>query len=273
MKKAFVLIAIFILPAPYFANCQTPILALQKKHGEKETSSATGGGWFFKVNLSNGEKLSNIFSRTVAYHCEEFADIVQRVSGTATYTVIDNNPQAPVFESSSLYDGRPEGGGRYTVRNDGQSIYNGKLYQDESASGLLFNSFIWGVPPSTLREGDQWENVISQPWELGGPGKQTVHVMQIDKLHHSITLKREGSSEGFYDHDAKQITVTLKDGKKVKMDLVPGKTNWSGYTTFKNGVVISDELLVTRPVSWKNDSLAFNGLQREYILLNAMPSQ
>jgi hypothetical protein len=96
--------------------------------------------------------------------------------------------------------------------------------------------------------------------------------MQIDKLHHSITLKREGSGEGFYDGDAKQITVMLKNGEKVKINIVPGKSNWCGYTTFKNGIVISDELLVTRPILLKNDSLIFSGQQREYILLNAMPA-
>jgi hypothetical protein len=36
-------------------------------------------------------------------------------------------------------------------------------------------------------------------------------------------------------------------------------------------VVISDELLVTRPISLKTDSLNFSGKEREYILLNAMP--
>jgi uncharacterized membrane protein len=65
--------------------------------------------------------------------------------------------------------------------------------------------------------------------------------------------------------------VTTKDGKKVKMDLTPGTSNWTGYAIFKKGIVISDELLVTRPISLKADSLSFIGKQREYILLNAMP--
>jgi hypothetical protein len=166
---------------------------------------------------------------------------VQRVSGTATYTVIENSSLSPVFESTDLYDGQPEGKGKYAVRTDGQSIYNDKPYQDNSASGLLYNSFIWGVPPATLHEGDQWIVNISQPWELGGPGQQTVQVIQIDKLHHSITLKRKGGSEGFYDNDAKEVTVTLKNGKRIKIDIIPRRSDWCGYTTFQKGVVISDD--------------------------------
>lgn len=273
MKINFFLTAIFLVSASCFVNSQSVSQAQLKKHKRIKISPGDSSDWFFKLNLNKGEKLSNIFSRAIAYHGDGFTDVVQRVSGTGTYTVIENDSQAPIFESTGLYDGRPEGKGKYTVRADGQSIYNGKSYQDDSASGLLYNSFIWGVPPTTLHEGDQWEAVINQPWELGGSGKQTVTIMQIDKLHHSITLKREGSGEGFYDGDAKQITVTLKDGKKVKMDMVPGKSNWSGYSTIKKGVIISDELLVTRPITLKNDSLSLSGGQREYILLNAMPSE
>jgi hypothetical protein len=272
MKRYFLLNAIFIFTAFSFAVGQIPPAAQLKKNKKTKMSPTNSSDWFFKLNLTKGEKLSNMFSRAIAYHGDGFTDVVQRVSGTATYTVIENDPKAPVF-SAGLYDGRPEGKGTYTIRTDGQSIYNGKSYQDRSASGLLYNSFIWGVPSTSLNEGDHWEAVISQPWELGGPGKQTVTVMQIDKLHHSITLKREGIGEGFNDGDAKQITLTLNEGNKVKMDIIPGKSNWRGYTTIKNGVIISDELLVTRPIILKNDSLSLTGGQREYILLNAMPSE
>jgi hypothetical protein len=135
------------------------------------TTPHANSEWFFSLHLTKGEKVSNIFSRTIAYHGKDFTDLVQRVSGTGVYTVIDNNPQAPVFESDGLYDGRPESKASYTIQSNGQSIYNGKAYQDASASGLLFNSLIWGVPPPLLREGSGWENMIPQAWELGGAGK------------------------------------------------------------------------------------------------------
>ncbi|WP_259065263.1 hypothetical protein HDF24_01110 [Mucilaginibacter sp. X4EP1] len=273
MKTHLLLTGIFIFSAAYFADSQRAPAAHNKKGKKISASTSDSSDWYFKPDLNKDEKLSNIFSRTIAYRGEGFADVVQRISGTATYTVIENNPLDPVFESTGLYDGRPESTAKYAVKTNGQSTYDGKSYQDDSASGIFYNSFIWGIPPATLHEGDEWTFNISQPWELGGQGQQTVRVMQIDKLHHSITLLRRGSSEGFYDNDAKQIPLTLKNGKKVYAALTPGISTWRGYTTFKNGVVIRDELLVTRPITLKSDSLNFKGQQREYILLNAMPSE
>jgi hypothetical protein len=55
------------------------------------------------------------------------------------------------------------------------------------------------------------------------------------------------------------------------MDVTPCTAHWIGYTTFKNGVILNDELLVSRPVILSNDSLYFIAKEREYILLNAMP--
>jgi hypothetical protein len=140
------------------------------------------------------------------------------------------------------------------------------------AQAVCFTAeLVWGKLPVAVHEGDSWKVEIKQPWELGGPGTQTISVVQIDEKHHTIMLKREGSSEVFYDGDAKQLNITTKDGKKVKMDLTPVASHWTGYTIFKKGIVISDELLVTRPINLKADSLSFTGKQREYILLNAMP--
>ena len=57
------------------------------------------------------------------------------------------------------------------------------------------------------------------------------------------------------------------------MNITPGTATWTGYTTFKNGIVMADELLVTRPVTLTTDSLHFTASEREYILLNAMPAE
>jgi hypothetical protein len=72
------------------------------------------------------------------------------------------------------------------------------------------------------------------------------------------------------DNDIKQLSIN-KDGKATKMDIVPGSSHWIGYTIFKNGMVVSDELMVTRPITLNSDSLSFKAEQREYILLNEMP--
>ncbi|MGZ7072625.1 MAG: hypothetical protein ACXVKL_09310, partial [Candidatus Angelobacter sp.] len=68
-----------------------------------------------------------------------------------------------------------------------------------------------------------------------------------------------------------QIHIT-KAGKSYLVDVAPGKAHWIGYTTFREGVVISDELLVDRSVTLSSKELAsITTSQREYILLNAMP--
>jgi len=56
-----------------------------------------------------------------------------------------------------------------------------------------------------------------------------------------------------------------------KIAVTPDTSHWIGYTMFKNGLVISDELLVSRPVTLTADNLKFDAVERKYILLNAMP--
>ncbi|HEY6328038.1 MAG TPA: hypothetical protein VI756_01785, partial [Blastocatellia bacterium] len=86
-----------------------------------------------------------------------------------------------------------------------------------------------------------------------------------------VTLQREGTGTGFFDGDAKQIPVT-KDGKSYNAGVEPGPSHWTGYTVFKEGVVVSDELLVERPVTLHCGELGDKtGSERQYILLNAMP--
>jgi hypothetical protein len=261
--KQLYLIALLIITGSY--------TSLAQKSKLKQKTGNASSDWYFKPEFKKGETFGNIYSRAIAYSGDGFTDLVQRVSGSSTYTVIDNNYLKPVFTETDLYDGRPESKGTATIEASGKGSYDEHTFVNTSASGLLYSELVWGKLPAVIHEGDSWTVAIKQPWELGGPGMQTITVMQMDEKHHTIMLKREGSSEGFYDRDAKQLTVTTKDDKKIKMDLTPGISHWTGYTIFKNGVVISDELLVTRPISLKTDSLNFSGKQREYILLNAMP--
>jgi len=226
---------------------------------------------YFTLKVKNGEKLGNIFSRTISFKSDSFPEIVKRVSGTGIYTVINNNPHSPVFLGVFRYDGHPESNSKVEISNGGTTIsYDGKSSINTDASGLLFNSLIWGKPPLKIKRGATWMVSIPQAWELGGGGTQTIKVIAVDEKNDTIMLIREGSSEGLYDNDQKQIDVS-KDGKTVTMTVVPGQSHWTGYTTFKNGLVISDELLVTRPVVLTSENLRFEAQQREYILLNAMP--
>jgi hypothetical protein len=226
---------------------------------------------FFTLKVNNGDKLGNIFTRTISYKGDDFPEVVFRVGGTGVYTVIDNNPLNPVFDGVFRYDGWPESKGRDEIRDTGKTnIYIGKSSVNTDGSGVMFNALIWGNPPAKLKKGDTWKVSIPQPWELGGVGTQIITVIDIDENNNSIRLQREGSSGGFYDNDAKKISIT-KDGKAVTMTVTPGTSHWIGYTTFKNGLVISDELLVSRPITLTADNLNFDAFEREYILLNAMP--
>ena len=259
--KLFIIPILFTAIFSPKANCQVS--------SQKNSSTPA----FFTLNIKKGDRLANIYSRTIAFTGDDFAPVVFRVSGSSTYEVVDNSPLKPRFNETDLYDGRALSTGLSEIGFDGKGSYNGNSFTNTSASGLLYSSLVWGPIPAQVKEGDSWQVAITQPWELGGPGKQTVIVIAVDAKHNTVTLKREGSSEGFYDNDLKQIEVTLKDGKKVKMNLTPGVSHWQGLTTFKNGIVLSDELLVTRPVTLATDSLHFTGNQREYILLNAMPAE
>jgi len=97
-------------------------------------------------------------------------------------------------------------------------------------------------------------------------------VISVDTANHSITLRREGRGEGFFADDKKQIPI-VKNGTTYTVDVVPGSAHWDGYTTFREGVVISDELLVERPVTLSSAEVGkIPASEREYILLNAMPA-
>jgi hypothetical protein len=256
MKMKLLFIALLVTGTHYKSLCQS-------KH------PASNG--YFTLKLQQGDTLANVYSRTIAYSGIDFLPVVYRVSGSSTYTVIDNNATHPVFNETDWYDGQPESKAVAIIGLDGTCSYDGKTFVNSSASGLLYSELIWGPIRPNLKEGDSWQHTISQPWELGGPGTQVIRVIALDERHQTVTLQREGDSEGFFDNDLQQINITTKDAKKLKATVAPGPAHWTGYTTFKNGVVLNDELLVSRTVTLSADSLHFKGYQREYILLNAMP--
>jgi hypothetical protein len=227
---------------------------------------------YLQPHVQPGQKISNVFSRAVAYKAAGVDDVVRRVSGTAEYVVSQSSPEEIVVDGTFVYDGKPEAKGKTEFKDQGRvSCWEGKCATATDASGLLYNAGIWGVAPNSLRKGKRWEVVIAEPWELGPAGKETVTVLAVDATEHSVTLQREGSGEGFFDNDAKQVHLT-KDGKSYIADVSPGRSRWKGYTTFREGIVMSDELLVERPVTLSSKELgSLAGTERQYILLNAMP--
>ncbi|MEI7035175.1 hypothetical protein [Fulvimonas yonginensis] len=112
---------------------------------------------------------------------------------------------------------------------------------------------------------------IAGPWELGPRGRQTVTVVALDPADARVTLEREGEGGGAYLGDRLAATL-VRAGRSYAVRVQPGRSHWIGYTTFRAGVVLSDELLVERPVTLVSDELGrVPAHEREYILLAAMP--
>jgi hypothetical protein len=202
----------------------------------------------FSHDFKVGEKFGTIFSRTIAVTGSDFQPVVFRISGTGNYTVTSAAYNQSEFDAVFLYDGRPEERSKTGIRDGGKTlVYNVKSSVNTDGSGLTYNSLLWGPAPARLKTGDFWEVEITQPWELGGAGRQKVEVIDADPTNGLVRLKR-----------------------RVRVMIKPGKNHWVGYTTFKNGIVISDELVVTRQLTLTNDTLNFSANQRQYILLNQM---
>lgn len=230
-------------------------------------------GIYLEPQLQIGQKLGNVFSRTISYKAEGIDEIVRRASGTALYVVVENSPADRVLDSTFRYDGRPESKGKTEIKDGGRTIcYDGTCSSATDASGVLYNPLLWGSPHGTIHKGTTWDVAIQYPWELGPPGKQTVTVMETDAASHSLTLKREGSGEGYFAGERKQIQVS-KGGKNYTVDVTPGHAHWIGYARFREGVVISDELLVDRQVTLVSQELgSLLAEERQFILLNASPT-
>jgi hypothetical protein len=232
---------------------------------------------YLEPKLQVGQKLGNMFSRATSYQAEGIDEVVRRVSGTAVYVVAENSSASLVLGSEIRYDGKPVYKGKTELKDRGRTTcYDGSCSMNTDASGLFYNPLLWGDPKGTVRKGMSWTVSIAEPWELGPPGEQTVTVIETDPANHSVTLKREGSGEGFFAGDRKQIQVS-KGGQNYLVDVNPGRSHWVGYTRFREGIVISDELLVERPVTLSSRDLVntlgnLPAQERQYILLNATPS-
>ncbi|MFC5436033.1 hypothetical protein ACFPME_05650 [Rhodanobacter umsongensis] len=219
-----------------------------------------------------GDRFDNVFSRTIAYRASGYDESVRRISGSASYTVLDSATSQPRLHIDYRYDGAHQGSGAVEFRDGGAtSCFDGKCTPNTDASGLAWNPRLWGKPPATLRVGQSWSVRIAEPWELGPAGTQKVTVIALDPSSQRITLLRDGSGAGAYLGDKLETTLT-RGGQSWPVTVEPGRSHWYGYTTFRAGVVVSDELMVERPVTLVSDKLGrISASEREYILLNAMP--
>jgi hypothetical protein len=223
-----------------------------------------------ETRVQASEQLANVFSRTQAFEVQGFEPLVRRVSGTGFYEVERVTPQEIVTRSAFLYDGRAATTGETTIKDGGRTLcWKGDCSAATDASGVSINPRLWGTPRGKLHVGQSWEVTITMPWELGPPGRETVRVVSVDPSNDSITLERRGEGEGETVNETRHLTL-VKDQKAYLVDVSAGRATWSGRTTFRRGIILSDVLLVERPVTISSKELGQSiGVERQYILLNA----
>jgi hypothetical protein len=223
-----------------------------------------------KVQVS--EEIGNVFSRTISFRIDGFDPFVRRVSGTGIYKVESATPEQIVMSSSFLYDGNPVSAGETTVKNGGRTVcWKGDCSTSTDGSGVSINPLLWGEPKGKLHVGQSWEVAIAIPWELGPAGKETVRVVSIDPANDTVTLERQGEGEGDAVNEIKKLPL-VKDKKTYTVTVTAGRAKWSGYATFRRGVILSDVLFVERPVTVTSEELGqSSGTERQYILLNSAP--
>ena len=220
--------------------------------------------------LVASQELGNVFSRTISFSIPGYDPFVRRVSGTAAYRVTKTNSDGFLLAGRFLYDGSPVSTGDTLIKDGGRTIcYKDQCSPSTDASGATINPALWGGWPDKIRAGQSWTVEIATPWELGPPGKQVVSVVAVDPATETIRLRRSGSGEGFFADDTKQISLTAK-GVKTIVDVKPGRATWTGYATFRKGIVMSDALLVERSVQVTANGQTLNGTERQYILLNSI---
>jgi hypothetical protein len=228
---------------------------------------------FRTLQAAVGDHWSNVFSIALSLTADGFDTSVRRNGGTADSTLKEKGAdQKLVFDTHVLYDGSPAETAENIISDGGAtSCWNGKCSPYTDASGLLYNQRLWGTPRGKIKVGMTWNVAIDQAWELGPAGVQTVTVTGVDEMQGTVTLKREGSAVGFFAGEAPHATL-VKNGQRTTFDVTPGQAHWSGYTTFRHGIVISDELLVVRnDLLQSQETGTIKAVNRRYMLLNAAP--
>ncbi|WP_431635117.1 hypothetical protein ACQVBX_15145 [Dyella sp. KULCS107] len=222
--------------------------------------------------FARGTRFGAMFSRTTDVRVSGFDEAVRRVSGTAVYAVTEVSAARPRLRIDYRYDGRPPGSGMVEFHDAGAtSCFNGACTPNTDASGLTYNPRLWGTPPGALRVGQRWTVDIADPWELGPSGRQIVTVTAYDPLSRTVTLQREGAGRGAWLGQPGTLALA-RDGKTQALTYQPGRTRWYGVTTFRDGLVLSDELMSERSVLVElPNGKRVSGVERQYILLDATP--
>lgn len=217
---------------------------------------------------------SNIFSICIAFSLDGQKDeSVFRNSGSATYIINSIDGNTASLTAYGRYDGRGTFKGAQSLDLTTHNVIkDGKQIVDTDSSGFLYNPFIWGDPPGDLAVGTTWSVEIPQTWELGPAGTQKITVLAIDPRASSVTLQRDGSGTGPALDDTPHAFTY--NGEKIQGTIAPdGPATWHGVSTFTNGVVASDSIVVTRNV-WVTlaNGTKVAARERLYTLVVAAPA-
>jgi hypothetical protein len=126
--------------------------------------------------LSLGDTLCVVFSRTISFKIDGYADYVRRISGTASFVVLDTTANHLRFDNQYRFDGLLVGREPIEIRDGGRSQCDstGACTPITDATGLLYNPLQRGEPPAQLHGGATWTAQIVEPWELGPPVDTTI---------------------------------------------------------------------------------------------------
>jgi hypothetical protein len=237
-------------------------------------AEASIGDSYLSPKFQRGQTYSNVFSISRSVKADGFDELVRRNGGSADYSAIGSSTDSWSFRATFHYDGQPVQQEVGYFRDGGRSYCVGNVcnrYSD--ASGLLYNPALWGTPLKRLSKGMSWTVDIAEPWELGGANsRQIITVILADAISATVILMREGASNGPFDNESTHIQLG-QGGQSIALELVPGAAHWTGYATFRQGVVVSDELVVTRTdVLRGTDGREYPATERRIMLLNASPS-
>lgn len=227
---------------------------------------------YLSPQLQKGQVFADVFSKALEVNGDGFDPYAGRYSGTAAYKVVDADPAKPMFDTKSPAFGKPSYHAIATLADDGQDwCEQGKCSVNRQTSGPLFNPLLWGMPAGELKVGESWQVTVTEPWEIGPKGSETVRVVSLDPAEGIVTLEREGSGSGPSQDDARKLSIVVK-GDKQEATLTAGPSTWSGFTTIQRGLILSDEILIRRDVTLQTTAATFQGVETEYTLLNLMPT-
>lgn len=227
---------------------------------------------YLTPQLQKNQIFANVFSKALEVRGEGFEPYSGRYSGTAAYKVLDPDPSKPTFDTRSPAFDKADYHAIATLADDGQDwCEQGKCTVNRQTSGPIFNPLLWGIPVGELKVGQSWQVTITEAWEIGPAGKETVRVVSLDPAGGIVTLEREGSGTGKSQDDERKLPISVK-GKKLDATVVAGPSTWSGLTTIQRGLILNDEILIRRPVTLQTEAGTFSGEETEYTLLNLMPA-